>query len=392
MSGTALLVGSSFSAIPLFFALKRRGLRVEVCGNLPGDPCHQYADASHAIDYSDREALLAVARGGRFDYLVPSCNDYAYLASTWVAAQLGFPGFDPVDMAMMMHTKHRFRAFAEAAGIRVPASLRLAPGGVPELGRLRAPYLVKPVDSFSGRGVTRVERAADLAAAIDRARAASRDATVVIENFVPGRLHSHSAFIAGQRVVADFFVDEFCTVYPYQVDCSNHPSALVDGLRGRVRAEIERLAAAAGLADGLVHTQFIADGDDFWIVECMRRCPGDLYNRLIEISTGVPYTDLYVRPFVGEALTPEPACATPRFIGRHTISRAAECVALSWSHRLGETPLDIVPLKLSGERLSAAPFDKLAIFFAEFSSAKCLHETVPRFADLVTIHTPDDLP
>ena len=62
MSGTALLVGSSFSAIPLFFALKRRGLRVEVCGNLPGDPCHQYADASHAIDYSDREALLAVAR------------------------------------------------------------------------------------------------------------------------------------------------------------------------------------------------------------------------------------------------------------------------------------------------------------------------------------------
>ena len=117
MSGTALLVGSSFSAIPLFFALKRRGLRVEVCGNLPGDPCHQYADASHAIDYSDREALLAVARGGRFDYLVPSCNDYAYLASTWVAAQLGFPGFDPVDMAMMMHTKHRFRAFAEAAGV-----------------------------------------------------------------------------------------------------------------------------------------------------------------------------------------------------------------------------------------------------------------------------------
>ena len=333
-----------------------------------------------------------MVRGGRFDYLVPSCNDYAYLASTWVAAQLGFPGFDSVDTAEMMHTKHRFRAFAESSGVRVPASVRLASGQLPELGRLRLPYLVKPVDSFSGRGVTRVDHPDSLLAAIEHARAVSRDAAVVVEDFVTGQLHSHSAFIAGQRVVTDFFVDEFCSVYPYQVDCSNHPSVLPETLRRRVRTEIERLAAAAGLADGLVHTQFIAAGDDFWIIECMRRCPGDLYNRLIEVSTGTPYTDLYVRPFVGESLAPLPACAAPRLIGRHTISRAAECVALSWSHCIPDVSLDIVPLKLSGERLGAAPFDKLAIFFAEFSSAERMHNVVPRFADLLTIYTPDDLP
>lgn len=392
MSQTALLVGSSFSAVPLFYELKRRGLRVEVCGNLPGDPCHQYADASHFIDYADHEALLAVVRAGRFDYLVPSCNDYAYLAATWVAAQSGFPGYDSIEVAAMMHTKHRFRAFAGKAGLRVPPSLRLDPGAKPDLSGLSAPYLVKPVDSFSGRGVTRVARPEDLPPAIDLARASSRDAAVVVENFVAGKLHSHSAFIAGQRIVSDYFVDEFCTVYPYQVDCSNYPSLLSDGVRRTVRAEIEHLAAAAGLADGLVHTQFIAEDETVWIIECMRRCPGDLYNILVEMASGSNYTDLYVRPFVGESLAPASVSVSPRLIGRHTISRDREGVVFSWAHAIPDAMVHSVPLKNSGERLGVAPYDKLAILFAEFSDAARMHAIVPRFADFITIHSPDDLP
>ena len=104
----ALLVGSSFSAAPIFFSLKKRGLHVSVCGNQESDPCHQYSDDSFFIDYSDRDQLLQLLETEQFDYLIPTCNDYSYMSSAWAAQKIGFPGFDRYDVATTLHTKKYF--------------------------------------------------------------------------------------------------------------------------------------------------------------------------------------------------------------------------------------------------------------------------------------------
>lgn len=384
-----LLVGSSFSAVPLFYMLKARGFHVSVCGSLHSDPCHQYADASFCVDYSDREALLKVVRENRFDYLVPSCNDTAYMAATWVAAQCGFPGYDGLQTAEYMHTKGLFRRFTEEHGFKAPRSVRVGSDAAIDVRTLRAPYLVKPVDSFSGRGVTHVRDASALPDAVATARASSKSSEVVIEEFIEGTLHSHSAYFSGGEIVADFFVDEYCTVYPYQVNCSNHPSRLDEAPRAAMRAEMRKLVRLAGLCDGLLHTQFIERDGEIWVIECMRRCPGDLYNKLVEFSTGAPYTDFYVRPFVGEAL-PEPCDFPPlKFMGRHTISVDTPTVAFSFSHDIPATEVRTVPLKNSGERLDRAPYDKLAILFAEFAAREAMLRVTPEFVRHISIQSPE---
>lgn len=389
MPKRVLLVGSSFSAVPIFFALKARGFHVAVCGNVHGDPCHQYADESFFIDYADRNALLEVVRGNRFDFLVPSCNDYAYMASAWVAEQCGFPGYDSVEVASIMHTKGLFRRFTEAHAIKAPRSVRLDADALVDVTALRAPYLVKPVDSFSGRGVTLVHDAAALDAAVATARGSSNSPEVVVEEFVDGTLHSHSAFFAKGQIVADFFVDEYCTVYPYQVDCSNHPSRLDEPARAAMRQETTKLVRLAGLGDGLLHTQFIERDGQVWVIECMRRCPGDLYNKLVEFSTGAPYTDFYVRPFVGEVLCEPAGFEARKFVGRHTISTASPVVSFSFSHSLPVGAVRIVPLKNSGETLDVAPYDKLAILFAEFATRAEMLAVSPDFARYISIQSPE---
>ena len=72
------------------------------------------------------------------------------------------------------------------------------------------------------------------------------------------------------------------------------------------------------LADGLVHTQFINNADNLWMIEMTRRCPGDLYAHLIELSTGYPYAEAYASPFIGSAL-PEKQPDAERLITRHTL-------------------------------------------------------------------------
>ena len=388
----ALLVGSSFSAAPIFFLLKKRGLHVSVCGGFKDDPCHQYADASFYVDYSNPEALLDLVLAEKFDYIVPSCNDYSYMSCAWFAERLGYAGFDNFNTATILHTKNEFRRATRQYGIPAPHTYVLPTNDVADCGNLRYPLLVKPVDAFSGRGVCKVTDAAHLYAAVAAAREASGSGEVVLEAFIDGSLHSHSAFIRNRAIVSDFFVDEFCTVYPYQVDCSNHPSRLSATIRNAVRASMTQLVTHLNLTDGLLHTQFITDGERHSVIECMRRAPGDLYGSMIERSTGVPYTDYFVRPFIGETVpasgpthahTPE-RCKP---IGRHTVSVQNPLSTYTFAHTIPVPHVHIAPLKSSGERLQPAPFGKLAILFAEFTDEAELFAVTPTLADHIRIES-----
>lgn len=389
MNKRALLIGSSFSAAPMLFQLRRRGVHVSVCGSLPSDPCHQYGDASFFVDYSKPDALLELVKSEVFDFIVPTCNDYSYMSGAWVAEQMGFPGFDRFYTAQTLHTKDGFRKVTNACGTPAPKATWVNDGVPFDWPDARFPLLVKPVDSFSGRGVTKVQDASALSAAVRAALDASRSGSAVIEDFVDGDLYSHSAFVRNGEVALDFFVDEFCTVYPYQVNCSNFPSKLSADVQARVRAAMNELIAQLELVNGLLHTQFICNGSDFWIIECMRRCPGDLYGGLIERSLGVDYTDLFVQPFLGEDLPLEPTRAVPRCIGRHTLSFADPMVFQSYTCDFPGTNLEIVPLKGSGEPVGVAPFDKLAISFVEFAGADDMFAHTARLHEYVRIRRLD---
>ncbi|NKF34773.1 carbamoyl-phosphate synthase small subunit, partial [Pseudomonas sp. BGM005] len=74
----------------------------------------------------------------------------------FVAEKLGFPRFDSMETTTIIHTKQAFRNFTEQNDIPAPRSVRLHGDSPVETGALRYPLLVKPSDSFSGRGVTKV--------------------------------------------------------------------------------------------------------------------------------------------------------------------------------------------------------------------------------------------
>lgn len=385
----ALLVGSSFSATPIFYALKKYGLHVSVCGNDPADPCHQYADTSYLIDYSKPEELLSVVESGGFDFLVPSCNDYSYMSCARVTEKFPFPGFDAWPVATELHTKNLFRQMTERLGIPAPRYAEIIDETEVSGLNLQFPLLMKPVDSFSGRGMTKVYSESELAQAISEAKRYSRVGKVVVEEFLEASLHSHSAFLQSGAVKQDFFVDEYCTVYPYQVNCSNHPSLLSTEIKNSVREATNHISKTLGLVNGLIHTQFMVSGNDFWIIETMRRCPGDLYGYLVSNSTGVNYADLFVRSFIDLPIPDSELTSNVIFCGRHTVSDSRPQTLMSISSHIPSVSSQYVSLKNSGEILNEAPFDKAGILFAEFESQQQMLELTPLMAGYVKINSYD---
>ena len=365
-----LLVDAAFSALPLYHGLRAMGHRVHTVGSRPGDALARINPNHGLLDYSDTEALAAYVDRHAIEFLVPGCTDMSYASCAALSGAGRFPGIERADTIEKLHDKRLFRSIAREYGLSVPEVYEEASSA------LNLPVIVKPVDVFSGQGISVANNPGELAAACKRARTASRSGRIVVERFVSGQLCSHSAFIVDQRIASDFFVEEHCVAEPWKVDLSHVHSVISEPMRTQLRAEIEALSAGMGLTDGLLHMQFIHDGKQFWWIEPTRRCPGDLYSQLIELSFGPGYVERYLAAFVGikpgSAVTSE-----PRFIVRHTVNCPAGTVfeGLEWQPSVPVRK--VVPLMQPGESAGARS-RRSALVFYEYESLTSLQDAVHR--------------
>lgn len=380
-----LLVGTSFSAAPIAQCIKAMGYELHICGNQPTDPCVSWAGQYHCLNYSDSDLLLSLVKKEAFSSVIPSCNDSAYLSVVKVAQNLGMEGFDNLDVTLKLHDKYQFREFASSLQIPVPKVWNLRLDDI-QSTNIDYPILIKPVDSFSGKGITKLYQPDGIFEAVESAKSYSRSNNYVIESFMDGDLHSHSAFLKDTKIVHDFFVDEFCTIYPYQVNCSNSPSRLNDYVREKMRTYIEKLSSSLNLVDGLLHTQFIVSGGEPYLIECMRRCPGDLFYHLVSFSTENSYIANYLRPFLGKAYQ---FLKNEKNIpwARHTISISKEAVIHGYSINETAEEMRFFQISESGVKVKKAPYGKVGIFFVRYKSPAQLFENAKHLANKVVLYT-----
>ena len=366
----ALLVDTNFSSWPILRALEAWGIEVHVVGANPADALAKAHARHHALDYSDTDALAGLVEALRPDYLVPGCNDRSYISCAAVAEGGRFPGIDSPENTRNINDKAAFRAVAGRLGLSIPMVFDW-PTETPQ-----CPVIVKPVDAFSGKGITIVRQPdhATLEAAVKVASGVSRSGRAIVEEFVEGQLYSHSAFVAGGRIVQDFWVIEHCSVNPFVVDVSHVADELDEGIKGRMRRDVEHLATRLNLVDGLIHTQLVVSGARHVMIEVTRRCPGDLYSQLIQLSTGFDYCAGYAAPLTrGVSLSP---VSKNRLIMRHTLT-GDRTVSLQHLRFLRPLVVDCwVPLATSGDELRPSPLGRMAILFAQASSAQELRSLV----------------
>lgn len=386
MSGQkiALMLDAGFASLPLQQAVKTAGFRTLVCSGKAHDAGMLTADAVCIQNYADSEAVLAIAHEHKITALLPGVTDVSYLSGCRVAHALGLPGFDTPDVSDTIFLKDKFRAWALRKGLPVPQ----AAWNAEQARRLTLPLLVKPVDAYSGNGITKVTDWTMLEAAIETARNASPGKQYVVENFCEGALYSHSAFIRNGEIVCEFFVDEYCTVYPWQVNSSSLSQKLSPEIRDSVSECMQSIVSDLQLVDGLLHTQFIASEGRFWLIELTRRCPGDLYSRLIELSTGVAYADGFVSPFLGKSLPVMPRRPVQkRSIARHTVSVNRPMRFTGFAFKpLPADLIEVIPLTSPGSLVGPAPGDRAGLIFAEFKDNATLLQMTPKLKDYFSLN------
>jgi len=363
-----LLVDTNIASYPIYNVLKFYGFNVYVIGANPLDTLAKASNQYIEADYSDHKVLVNVIKMHNIDQVIPGCNDVSYKVCVEVNELLGFPfkGIETLDNTIRLNEKDAFRKYATELGLSVPRSFI----NFDEIGQV--PVIIKPVDSFSGKGITVIEKPKrdTIIKAITKAKRYSKADRIVIEEFVKGPLYSHTAFIENQKIIRDFIVEEHGSVNPYVVDTSrvvnNLPSHIID----KIRSEIELICSDLKLTDGLLHTQFITNYKELWIIEITKRCPGDLYSQLIKFSTNFPYAMAYVNPFIGKkisCISYEEKCIS---IIRHTLTTNSEQTFFGLSYSLALNIKRYYPLITAGDIMKPSPLSRAGIVFIEDDRTK----------------------
>ena len=371
-----LITGGSHAEIPLINALHSLGYRVISTGLNECGLGHRVADIYEHADFSDKIAMLNLAKKYRVSGIVSGCNDFAYLSSAFVATELGFSGYDNPCNAYRIHHKSRFRELQKACGILYPRFLVCKKFSDLETAKsiLTLPVVVKPVDLTGGKGVVVCFTWQDVKKQYFKTLKVSRESSLVVEEYVLGKNHGTSMLLRKGKVIFSFFDNEEYFQNKYLVSGAYSPSDLSSMQKADVISQVEKLAQYACLCDGLFHCQFITNGNgQSYLIDPCRRAPGDLYIQLVKYATGIDYPMAIVKGQLGLPLDHE--------LNFKPLNRciARECMMASTNGVIKQIYLhpdyeshiiEKVQWLFAGDRIHNHLVEKAGIVFFEYPSAE----------------------
>ena len=306
-----LLLGGSRYLDAVIEAAHRNGIHAITCDYLPKNYAHRLSDEYHNVSIIDREAVLALARALRIDGVISFACDPGVVTAAYVAEALGLPKAGPVESVEILQDKGRFRAFLKAHGFKVPWSAAFSEkdAALAAARDFAYPLIVKPVDSAGSKGVTRVDAAEELAAAVDQALCFSHSGRFIIEEFIEQRGCSSDCDAFGYRGELQFIsfsAQRFDreAKNPYAPDGFSWPDTFTDAERAELSSEVKRLLSLLHMETSVynIETRVGTNGVPY-IMECSPRGGGNRLSEMVRCVYGVDLIDAAVRAAVGLPVT-----------------------------------------------------------------------------------------
>lgn len=174
-----LFLGANPETSNIVQLAKEMGVTTIVTDYDPDAPAKKVADISYDINGLDVNAICEMARKEQVDGVMVGVADVLVQPYQKVCENLGLPCFANAKSAAAFNNKRIFKQTCAEYGIE----------GIPEYSlenknSIVYPVIVKPADSNSGKGITLVRHRSELDNAVERAKAESRSATVLIERYM----------------------------------------------------------------------------------------------------------------------------------------------------------------------------------------------------------------
>ena len=284
----ALVLCGGIPQIALMQELKKRGVTVVLADMNEKVAGRPYCDKFYPVSVLDVDGVRNLAISEQVDFVITVCADQVLQIVAQVSEELGLPCYIDYKTAVNVSKKSYMKEIFNKYEIPTSKHVILEKISREAISSLTYPLIVKPVDSYSSRGVRKVLNYEELETAFGDAVTISRTDTAIIEEFV-----------SGNELTVDVYVEEgkahlLCVSNIEKIDDADrfviyrtkYPAAIDEDVYNKVAEVSQSIADAFGLKNSPMLIQLITDGKKISVVEfCARTGGGDKF-RLIEKVSG----------------------------------------------------------------------------------------------------------
>lgn len=304
----ALVVAGGISQAALVQELKSRGIYTILADRNPKAVAVPYADAFFPVSTLDEEGIYQLALKEKVDMVLTACADQVLLVTAKVSERLGLPTYIDSHTATLVSDKKYMKDIFAANGVPTAQYVVMDNFDEDKVRNFRFPLIVKPVDSYSSRGVRKVLNQEELKKAFGEAVEISRTKTAIVEEFCEGEELTVDAYVENGKVhvLATSVNDKLADKDRFVIYRTKNPALIPEEAERKIQDTAQKIADAFHLKDSPMLIQMIFDGHDIFVLEFCARTGGCIKFRLIkkvssfDVIKAVVDLTLGQKPHVGE--------------------------------------------------------------------------------------------
>ena len=288
-----LVLVASETNLPAIIAAKKKGFYVITCDNNPDNPGHKLADENLLIDVYDYEKIINTLKDTTIDAVITFVSSRGLKTASKVAEYFNLKGYSTNTFEILTN-KAKFREFLKQYDLDHPTFEYF--GNETEIASttFTLPVIVKPTDSGGSQGVTKVNSVEQLSTAFSKAKKASKEGKVIIEEFIESdELINGDCLIYNKKIIAHIIGD-----YAYDTNLSEVlPIATVFPSKHKITKTLDQLGVIIDKLDipnGIINFEAILKDDNSYIVEINPRPSGNYIWKLLEKKYNISIPDLLI--------------------------------------------------------------------------------------------------
>jgi biotin carboxylase len=303
-----LVLGAGPAQLGLLAAARARELHVIALDREPSAPGFRYADRRAIVSTEDESGIERLAAAERVDGLIAPGIDWPVAIAARVAERLALPHPISPETATLSTSKLRQRERFAEAGVPQPA-YEICSGAreaTEAARRIGFPCVIKAPDRQGQRGLTLVGSPDEVEDAVRIALDASRSATLLVEELVPGRELTVNAFSVNGHFSPLTVTDRLTAALPAFGVALTHvwPSELEPAQIGAAVEAASAAARAVGIANGPSYTQVLVGPEGPRVGELAARLGGGHDAELCRVALGVDFNGAALSAALGEDVPP----------------------------------------------------------------------------------------
>jgi biotin carboxylase len=299
-----LIFGGGLNQLTLIQSSKDLGYRTIVIDPIEDAPAKEIADMFEVVAPKDYEKTKEIALQYKVKGIVTCQMENPLLLMAQLAEELNFI-FPSKESVLNARNKYLMKqCFLKnnvpcAKGILIKKDEEISEELCNGIG---FPLIIKPVDSFSSRGVFKINSFSELENYLNNTRGFSSNGDILIEEFMEGPEVSVECVVQNGKTTIVQITDKIITPYPAAVEMGHiQPSELSSDIQEQIKTIVINAVKALGIDNCGGHAEVKVTKQGVKMVEMGARLGGDyITSHLVPLSTGVNIEAAIIKIAMGE--------------------------------------------------------------------------------------------